>query len=359
MLDTEKRDRLVPELAAAEGVRISVYLPTHRAFPDNNQDKIVYKNLLQELETALERRYPRREWQQAASRLAELLETPELWIHATEGLGVLAAEDRAESFRLETQPAPAFYFGEHFHLLPLYPLRDSAGRAFLAHISRDRLSVYMVGPQGVAPMSLPDVKDRFPALYDDFDPEHSFNTGSAAGEAGGYHTYGSKSKGEDLDREKYFRYLDGAFRQLHRDTGLPILLSGTEDTLGGFRKIAQGPAYLDGSIDQPPDSLAPDELLRRATALLKPGLKRQTDALRADIRGRQRDNKAVNSLDDILQAAAEGRVETLLLPGTLPENERVRMDRAVKEVLAAGGTVYADADGRLDLPGGRMALLRY
>ncbi|NLD34271.1 MAG: hypothetical protein GX653_05110, partial [Clostridiales bacterium] len=44
--------------------RISLYLPTHRVQPDNQQDPIQFKNLLQQAEKRLteEEAYPRRQW---------------------------------------------------------------------------------------------------------------------------------------------------------------------------------------------------------------------------------------------------------------------------------------------------------
>jgi len=46
-------DHLTALLAVHEPPCISLYMPTHRVHPDNQQDPICYRNLLKEMDTSL------------------------------------------------------------------------------------------------------------------------------------------------------------------------------------------------------------------------------------------------------------------------------------------------------------------
>jgi hypothetical protein len=48
-------------LVAHEPPCISLYQPTHRRHPENQQDPIRYRNLLSEMETSLREKYPTRQ----------------------------------------------------------------------------------------------------------------------------------------------------------------------------------------------------------------------------------------------------------------------------------------------------------
>ena len=359
MIDEKRRDKLVGELIAEDTPRISLYIPTHRAYPDNRQDPIVYKNQLKLVENALEERSPRRDWEKTFEKMQLLLEDENFWMHTTEGLGVLGAGGRAETFLLDSPEDPAFYVGDDFHLLPLYPLIGSLSQAYLADISRDRFIMYYAGSEGITEMEMPDIKNDFSELFDDFDANANLRTGSYGGLSGALHGHGSKPEEPDKDREKYFRYLDGAFASLNKKSGLPVILAGTQDSLNEFSALAKGAFYLDGKIESPLESLSPDDIAGRIKTILKPSLEKSLSSLRTLINNKQNENKAVGDLKDIAAAAQEGRVELLILPQVLRESEQASMDKAAQQVLQNGGRVYSDRGGALELPHGRLALLRY
>lgn len=358
MIDQKKRDQMIGGLLQKKAPRLSVYLPTHRSFPDNRQDPILYKNLLQQLETSLSETLPKREWQDSLDAMKRLLDDTDLWLHTTEGLGVLAAEGEAVTFDLEAPAGPLAQFGEHFYLQPLYPLMDAIGQAYLADLSRDRFALFLVSRDGVVRVEEPQIKSSFPELFDDFDAEKNRNTGSSTGEAGGKHDYRNKSEEMRKDKQKYFRYLDGALANVYKSSGLPIILTGTDAILSEYRLVMKGNFYLDGMIKQPLESMDAPAVIKEAKDILKPHLDRGLDSLRTLISNKRKENKTAFELNDILSAAQEGRVEALLLPGEFAQGEEAPLHKAAEQTLLNGGKVQTDFGNHLDLPGGRLALLR-
>ena len=56
-MDLRHQAELAELLADREPPFLSLYQPTHRAYPENQQDPIRFRNLVKELETSLRRKY--------------------------------------------------------------------------------------------------------------------------------------------------------------------------------------------------------------------------------------------------------------------------------------------------------------
>ncbi|NLW21333.1 MAG: hypothetical protein GXY84_08205 [Clostridiales bacterium] len=359
MIDVAQRDAAITGLLQAQGPRVSIFLPTHRAYPDNQRDPIVFKNSIQQAEALLTERWPRRDWEGLIARLTTLQEDQAFWAHTTEGLAVLAAQGQLATFHLEEAIAEQVIVGDHFHLLPIYPLLQSTAQAYLVDISRDRFTIHQVSREGTAQVELPDVKASFPELFDDFDKQADLNVGSYSGLIGTHHGHRARAEEVQKDREKYFRYLDEAFTKLHKQTGLPMILAGTESNLAQYRGFAKGNFYLEGAITQPLDSLDHRQLSAQVRDILQPQVHKVLDSFTTRIRNARKEGKAESRLPAIHQAAGEGRVAMLLSQYQVPEGERARLDEAATQVLQQGGELYAISPDDLDLGGRYLAMLRF
>jgi hypothetical protein len=76
---------------------ISIYQPTHRHRPDNQQDPIRFKNLLRTVEASLRRRYAGTE--ELLAPVQALTGNAAFWNRALDGLAVLAAPGFIRVFR--------------------------------------------------------------------------------------------------------------------------------------------------------------------------------------------------------------------------------------------------------------------
>lgn len=358
MIDKNKRDSALKALKSKEGLKASVYLPTHSSYPDNRQDPIVYKNLLQEMEKESSTRLPRRDWQELLDGLKSIQHDTEFWNHTAQGLGVLSAGGQTETFLLDAHLPAQWFIEEHFHLLPLFPLMDSISRAYLTDISRDRFRIFEVMQDSLRELELPEVKSSFPELFNDLDPNATLRTGSYQGLGGAFHGHGGRPDQTDKDTEKYHRYLSDAFQKLNRETGCPMILAGTESSVRQYRDIARGNFYLEHAITQPLESLSLKDAMTEVKTALRPYLEMRLTQLNTDISNKRNAGKTVKGLDEIRDAAAQGQVETLILPGTVKDSERALLDAACEQTLGFGGVLFCDREGQLELPGERIALLR-
>src|SRR5512142_809138 len=94
-------DHVIGLLADHEPPCISVYQPTHRHHPDNQQDPIRFKSLLRAVADSLRQRYSGREVGPLLEPLQRLTADDAFWNHTLDGLAVLTAADTFHVFRLQ------------------------------------------------------------------------------------------------------------------------------------------------------------------------------------------------------------------------------------------------------------------
>lgn len=78
--------------SAAEPPCLSLYQPTHRRHPENQQDSIRFRNLLKALEQSLRQKYATRDVRPLMEPFQTLAEDRGFWNHTLDGLAVLAAQ---------------------------------------------------------------------------------------------------------------------------------------------------------------------------------------------------------------------------------------------------------------------------
>src|SRR6516225_3079696 len=97
-----RADELTIELPkSAEAPCLSLYQPTHRHHPDNQQDPIRFRNLIKTLEQSLLQKYPTREVRPLLEPLQDLAQQRDFWNYALDGLAILRAADLFRIYRLQ------------------------------------------------------------------------------------------------------------------------------------------------------------------------------------------------------------------------------------------------------------------
>ena len=98
---------------------ISVYQPTHRRHPANQQDPIRLKNLVRAVEDSLGQRYSGRETRSLIAPLRTLVDNTAFWNHALDGLAVLVAAGVFRVFQFQRSVKELTVVADSFHVKPL------------------------------------------------------------------------------------------------------------------------------------------------------------------------------------------------------------------------------------------------
>ena len=117
------QEELTSVIADAQAPALSIFLPTHRAGPDFQQDAIRLKNLLKQAELLLIAKASRPvEVQELLAPVSDLLEDADFWRHQEEGLAILRSPNIFRVFRLPLAFDEFCSVSERFYVKPLLPL---------------------------------------------------------------------------------------------------------------------------------------------------------------------------------------------------------------------------------------------
>lgn len=379
-----RTDELPIELPKSpEGPCLSLYQPTHRRHPENQQDPIRFRNLLKTLEQSLSQKYPGREIRPLLEPFNDLAYDHDFWNYTQDGLAMLRAPDLFRVYKLQRPVPELAIVADSFHIKPLLRIIQSADRYQVLGLSRSAIKLFEGNRDALDEIDLaPGVPRTITeALGGELtEPHQTVRSVGRAGPSGTAirHGQGGKSDEVAVDIDRFFRTVDRAILEHHsRPSGLPLLLAALPEYHGVFRKISRNPFLLPDGLKIDPDSVSTDQLRELAWQIIGP---RYLDRLRglvdefeqAKPRGTIGDH-----VGEIAFAAVSGRVKTLLVdsdrevPGHIDSSGRVEfedlsqphvddlLDDLAELVLNKGGEVVVVPPERMPVTTGAAAIYRY
>jgi len=378
-------DELPIELPkSAEAPCLSLYQPTHRHHPDNQQDPIRFKNLVKTLEQSLRQQYPTREIRPLLQPFNDLASDRDFWNHTQDGLAVLCAPDLFRVYKLQRPVPELAIVADSFHIKPLLRIVQSADRYQILGLSRGAIKLFEGNRDALDEIELaPDVPRTIAdALGAELTEPHQ--TVRSLGGIGGSraamrHGQGGRSDEVAVDLERFFRVVDASIMVHHsRPTGLPLLLAALPEYHGIFRKISRNPFLLSDGLKVDPDAVSTDELRQLAWDVIGPAYQQRLTRLIEEFEQSKPRGLVGDHLGQIAFDAVSGRVGTLLveaerqIPGHLDStNGRIEfgdidhpqvddlIDDLAELVLTKKGQVVVVPAERMPTSTGAAAIYRY
>lgn len=364
---------------------LSLYQPTHRHHPDNQQDATRYTNLVKTLESSLREQYPAHAIASILERFRALASDRDFWNHAADGLAVLGAKDFFRVFRLQRPVPELVIVADSFHVKPLMRILQSADRYQVLALNRKRISLFEGNRDSLDEIDLaPDVpRTLVDALGEELTEPHltvSSYGGAGGGQAPMHHGHGGRKSQVDIDAERFFRVIDRAVLDHHsRPSGLPLILAALPEHHHLFHRVSQNPFLVAQSLDIHPDAMAStDDLRQRAWKLMEPRYLERLASLVEDFGSSFADGRSDADLASVARAVAAGRVATMLIeadreiPGRIDpatgnlefgELADARVDDVLDDLgtltLKQGGEVVIVPADRMPTRTGVAAIYRY
>lgn len=371
-------------LKVSEPPCLSLYQPTHRHHPENQQDPIRFRNLVRTLGESLLRKYPTREIQPLLDPFLALADDRDFWNHTLDGLAVLAARGLFRVYRLQRPVSELAVAADGFHTKPLIQVLQSADRYHVLGLSQQEIKLFTgnrdaldeIEPAQGVPRTITE------ALGEELTEPHQ--TVASYGGAGGsqssmHHGHGGKESEVDIDTERFFRAVDRAILEHHsRPSALPLILATLPEHRQLFHQVSHNPFLVDEGVDVHPDALSSDELRTRAWQVVEPDYLARLVALAEEFGTARSRSLGHDELARVAKAVVTGRVATLVIeadreiPGRIdiatgdielddladPEVDDVLDDLAVL-ALKMGGTVVIVPSERMPTETGIAAIYRY
>lgn len=297
------------------GPHASLYMPTIKAGQETLQNPIRFKNLLRELETKLEA------FSMSSTEIRDFLAKPTaliddygFWQHAEEGFALFLAEDFYRHFRLPLLFDELALVGERFYLKPLLRMFSQDRQFYILALSMNGIRLLSADPYTVTKIDLGDTPlSLVDALGPELTEQHlQFHSGDAGG-APRYHAQGAGQDDTKPDIHKFFLALDEGVTECIGYDGKPLVLAGVEYLLPIYRDVTRYKSVLPEGVTGNPEMASNEELRDEAWKLVEPLFNKAFTETIDRYHSLFNENRASNRLDDIVTAAVDGRIDTLLV----------------------------------------------
>jgi len=382
-MDELERDYASVLLADREPPCLSLYQPTHRAYPERQQDPIRFRNLVKELEFSLKQQYANRDIAPILRPFQALAEDTPFWNYARDGLAVFAADDLFKVYRLQRPVHELAVVANSFHTKPLVRVLQSADRYHVLGLSRGEAKLYEGNRYALDEVALPQ---SFPQQAEEVigeregEPERKTRAYGRAG-TGATTRHGTSTREDERDRdaERFFRSVDEAVTtQYSRPAGVPLILAALPENHHRFRSLSRNPALLADGLDVYPATLSSEDLRDRAWQIMLPHYVERLNIMVERFGAADANGLGARDAADIARASAAGRVATLLIesdrviPGQFDrdsgaiqfaplDNPRIDdlLDDLGEDTLRRGGEVIMVPRERMPTDTGLAAIFRF
>lgn len=378
------RDDLMALMGKQNGWRISLYMPTHRHFPETEQDPIRFKNLLREAEERLLANDLRSPEVRELLRPAQKLERDaSFWKFQNDGLALFLSANLFRTYRLPFKFREMTVVAPRFHLKPLLQALASDGRFFVLALSQKQVRLLEGTAYDVSEIKLDRVPENLAEILGAYDFEkqlqfHSPSTSSLGKQGTIFHGHGA---GVDDIKDKllqYFRRIDEGLRESLKNEKAPLVFAGVDYLFPIYKEANSYPHLLEETVSGNPESLKAETLRQKAWAIAQPVIMKAQREAEAKYHQMAGTGRASNQLSEIAPAAFNGRVESLFVAvgvqqwGSFdPDRAEIRLheeaepgnedllDFTAIHTFLNGGEVYAVEPA--NMPGGGLlaAVLRY
>ena len=383
-MDTITIQELQNFLPARTGWHVSLYMPTEHKGQATEQNRIRFKNLLQEAEQRLLSKGIRTpDVRQLLNPAQQLLEKPGFWRHQSHGLAVFLTAETFDYYRLTVSFEELVVISDSFHIKPLLPFFASDGHFYILAISQNQVRLMEGTHHSVDEINLENMPENMAEAfqYKRFIKDIQFHTGTSTARhgdrAGTFH--GHDPSDEDKTRIlRWFQQIDDAIHGLLLGEQSPMVLAGVEFLFPLYKQANSYHALVEKGIPGNPDELKPEELHAQAWPLVAPVFQQAQENAAARYYQLSDTDQSTTDVKEAVLAAHYGRVADLFVPlgvqiwGTydLEANsvhiheekqpgDRDLLDLAAIQTILNGGTVFAVEQERVPEGALLAAVLRY
>jgi hypothetical protein len=348
------------------GLCISIYMPTHRAGAETQQDPIRLKNLLGEAEEKLLSyglRAP--EMKKLLKPAQELLDNSFFWQQQSDGLAIFLSSKISRCYRLPFGFEDLIVVTRRFHLKPLFPFFSGNISFNMLALSKNKVRLFQGNRYTINEIELEGVpKNLAEALkYDDLEKQLQFHTRTPRASEKRAAIFYGHGVGKDEAKDnilRYFRQIDLGLKKLFTKEKTPLVFAGVDYLFSLYREANSYPYLLDSGITGNPDELKAEELHKRAWEIVEPIFQKSQEESISQYKQLAGTGRTSCDLKEILPRAYQGQVDKLFVAlgiqkwGTFdPRTSRVLMhqepepedgdllDLAAIHTLLNRGTVFA------------------
>jgi len=371
-------DDLKELIRGRESPCITIYIPTEKAGPEIEQNKIRLKNALGKAERLLKTEGLRdREIDKILNPARDLLNKIEFWRYQTSGLAVFLSGEDTYIYHLPIVVNEFVTISHHYHVKQLLPLAADKSNFAVLTLSQKNTVLYKADSFALTAVDLGDTPSSIDDIlkYDDIEQQLQHHSANAPI----YHGHGGDGREErKKDILRFFQKVENAVTSyLHREN-IPLLLCGQEYLIGLYRQVNSYTHILEQDVRVNPDDLPEKDLQEQAVNAIEPYFAQLCREDKEQYKRLEGTNMAVSELQKVIIAAYANRVKILFAQKDRhvygryddnwhdvvfePQDKKNNVDlingAAVQTIIAGGKVHFLNAE---EMPAKSMlaAVLRY
>lgn len=363
---------------------ISIYMPTHQAGKETEQDQIRLKNMLKKAGEDLAARGLRSpDIRDILKPAQQLLQEPFFWKHQSSGLALFFSSDLFKSYRLPLQFEEFVVISGSYHLKPLLPFFANDGHYYILALSQNQIRLLEGTRHTVDEIDLDSMPTSIAETFEfeRFFKQVQFHTGTTSANTGDRSGmfHGHDPSDEEKNRIlRWFHKIDDELPNVIMSRESPIVLAGVDYLFPLFKEASSYPHIVENGIPGSPEELKQEELHTQAWPLVQPFFKLAQEKATAKYQQLADSGQTTTEVQEAVSAAHHGKVEVLFVAlgdqvwgnydpnsntvqvhdSKEPESEDL-LDLAAIQTLLNGGMVYALDHNKIPGNSTIAAIFRY
>ncbi len=358
------RDELKELMTQGSGFCVSLFMPTHRAGREVQQDPIRFKNLLREAEDRLIAAGQQATEAEGLLKPArQILNDSDFWRHQSDGLAVYLSSEMFRYYQLPLSFQELVIVSHRFHCKPLLRLANGDRQFYLLALSQHQVRLLEATAHRIGEIKLENIPNGIEEILQYYDLEerllHARALGGRSNRATVFHGHGAENDKIKTHLLEYFRQIDEGLKGWLKNRRSPLVLAGVDYLFPLYREANTYPYLLSEGVAGNPEKLNLQELHKRALGIVEPYFLRAQQEAMDQYRQLAGSGRASDDLETVLEAAYHGQVESLFIADGVqqwgrfdPEQKQTTwheaaepgdedlLDVTARYTFLNGGTVY-------------------
>lgn len=312
---------------------ISIYQPLHRSAPPAHENPIRFRTLLDRARQQLQKAFPTAQVEPLLARIRFEVDRGDFWTGPRDGMALFASPDYFQIIELQHAVDEHVEVAGSFHVRPLIRLLQSADRYHVLCFAPNSVRLFEGSRTGLRPIELAGVPTSIFGAVGGMSRNQNVSIARdlAAGEN---YTEDANTGTAPVQIEQFIRAVDqGIWESYSRRERLPVILVADIKYHRMFRDITRNPHLLEQGVRLQPDNLPLERLRDEAWKVFEPQYQQRVTGLIDQFNAARAHNMGSEHLQEVAQAAANGRVSALIVA----ENAHIpgRLDRTSGQIEAA------------------------
>lgn len=359
---------------------ISIYMSTAAVRKGEFKKlEIEFKNLLQKVEEKLKKNwgFKEREIEKILEEAVSLADDSSFWQEQEEGLAVFISPERFNSFKLAVKTYNKVHVNYDFNIKQLISEIHGNQEFHLLALSPNFNQLYRLNRNKIEEVEVEDLPLNLKNFLNlDIEASEKYQSISTAGNSAVFHGQGAAADDDNEDLIHYLKEINKIINLKLKDKDSYLLAAADDSLFSLYKKINSYDKLLADNLSGNTKDLNKKELLEKSWQIAEPYLSDYLNNIKEKYSNLKSGDKSSAELEDIVEAAHHGKVETLLINKKaekagiyVEEDNEVKVvennkdydlyNYAAAETINNGGDVFAVEKEKMPEEKDILAIYRY